>query len=143
MLAWGNLEAFAEVVRAHADVQLVLDHLGIMQPFEPPAPADAFAALPDVLALAALPNLAIKISGACTLAHEPYPFPDIWPPLLEIAEAFGIDRCLWGTDWTRAVEVVSPEDSVNAFRKTNAFSESDRAALMGGSLSAIYDWRPG
>ena len=83
--------------------RLVIDHLGLPQPQVPPAPAEPFAALPKLLALAAHDNIAVKISGACTLSHEPFPYKDIWDPLGRIFDAFGFDRCMWGTDWTRAV----------------------------------------
>ena len=46
---------------------------------------------------------------ACTLSREPYPFPDIWDPLARVFDAWGFDRCLWGTDWTRAFAVVNYE----------------------------------
>ena len=32
-----------------------------------------------------------------------FPYKDIWDPLGRIFDAFGFDRCMWGTDWTRAV----------------------------------------
>ena len=47
------------------------------------------------------------MSGACTLSGEPYPFRDIWDPLARVFDAWGFDRCLWGTDWTRAYAVVT------------------------------------
>ena len=96
----------------------------------------------NVISLAALDNVAIKISGACTLAHEPFPYPDIWEPLGKIFEAFGFDRCLWGTDWTRAVELLNYEQGVEAFRVTDQLSDSERSTLMGGSLAKIYKWSP-
>ncbi len=142
VLAWGNIEAFASTARRHPDVHLILDHLGLLQPFEPPVPEAPFAELEQVLRLADLSNVAIKISGACTLSRESYPFNDIWPYLEEIINRFGIERCMWGTDWTRAIELISPDDAVNAFRQTTRFNERDKAALMGGSLSDIYNWRP-
>ena len=95
-----------------------------------------------MLALAAHPNIAIKISGACTLSHEPFPYPDIWEPLGRIFDAFGLDRCLWGTDWTRAVELLTYEQGVEAFRVTDRLSDSDRAALMGETLARVYSWTP-
>ena len=101
------------------------------------------ATLEQVLDLARFDHVAIKISGACTLSREPFPFADLWNPLARIFDAYGLDRCLWGTDWTRAVRVVSPEDAVEAFRVTDRLSDSDRAALMGGSLARIYGWSPG
>jgi len=59
-----------------------------------------WADLPKVLDLAKRPNAVIKVSGAGTLFREPYPFPDIWDLLARLFDAWGIERCLWGTDWT-------------------------------------------
>ena len=54
----------------------------------------------------------------------------------------GLDRCLWGTDWTRAVALLTYAQGVEAFRVTDRLSDSDRAKLMGGSLQRIYKWAP-
>jgi len=142
ILAWDRLDLFATLARAHPDTQLVLDHLGLRQPFTPPVPPQPFAALDDVVALARLENVAIKISGACTLSREPYPFADIWAPLARLFEAFGFARCLWGTDWTRATAFLTYAEGVNAFREYAGLSDGERAALMGGSLTRIYGWSP-
>lgn len=74
---------------------MVIDHLGLPQPQEPPPPAEPFADLSKLLALAAHDNVAVKISGACTLSREPFPYKDIWDPLYRIFDAFGFDRCMW------------------------------------------------
>ena len=100
------------------------------------------ADLPKLLALATHDNIAVKISGACTLSREPYPFPDIWDPLARVFDAWGFDRCLWGTDWTRAFAVVNYEQGVQAVRVTDRLSDADRAALMGGTLRRVYNWSP-
>jgi predicted TIM-barrel fold metal-dependent hydrolase len=121
----------------------VIDHVGLAQPQEPPAPPEPFADLANVVSLAALDNVAIKISGACTLSHQPFPYPDIWEPLGKVFDAFGFDRCLWGTDWTRAVKLLTYEQGVEAFRVTDQLSDSERSALMGGTLAKIYNWSPG
>jgi predicted TIM-barrel fold metal-dependent hydrolase len=114
----------------------------LRQPFEPPAPPQPFADLPKVLALATHPNVAIEITGACTLSHEPCPYRDIWDPLGRIFDAFGMDRCLWGTDWTRAVALLTYAQGVEAFRVTDRLSAGDRAALMGGTAARVYKWAP-
>jgi L-fuconolactonase len=142
LLAWGRLDQARELAVRNPDTQLVIDHLGLQQPFAPPPPARPFADLPMVLALAAQPNIAIKITGACTLSHEPFPHRDIWEPLERIFDAFGLDRCLWGTDWTRAVALVTYEQGVEAFRVTDRLSDGERATLMGGALTRIYKWAP-
>ena len=142
LLCWGILDQALALARAHPDTRLVIDHLGLKQPFEPPAPPEPFADLPGLLALADCGNVVVKITGACTLSRAPYPFDDIWDPLARIFDAFGIDRCLWGTDWTRAVNLITYEQGVEPFRRTDRLTESERAELMGGTLERVYGWSP-
>jgi L-fuconolactonase len=142
ILCWGRLEQAGLLAARNPDTMLVIDHLGLQQPFEPPPPAEPFADLPKLLTLAQHPNVAVKISGACTLSHERFPYNDLWDPLCRIFDAFGFDRCMWGTDWTRAVELLTYEQGVMAFRVTDRLSDSDRAALMGETLERIYQWSP-
>ncbi len=142
LLCWGRLGQAAQMAARNPNTRIVIDHIGLQQPFEPPAPPNPFGDLPAVLALAAQPNIVIKISGACTLSHEPYLYNDIWDPLCRIFDAFGFDRCLWGTDWTRAVELLTYAQGVEPFRLTDRISASDRAMLMGGSHQRVYNWAP-
>jgi L-fuconolactonase len=138
----GRLEQVGLLAAGNPSTRLVIDHLGLQQPFEPPAPAAPFADVPKLLALAAHDNIAVKISGACTLSHEAFPYKDIWDPLCRIFDAFGFDRCMWGTDWTRAVALLTYEQGVESFRVTGHLSDSDRTALMGGTLRRLYNWAP-
>jgi predicted TIM-barrel fold metal-dependent hydrolase len=142
ILCWDNLDAGMAIIDRNPDTRFILDHIGILQPRVPPAPANPWADLPKVLELAKRKNVVIKISGACTLSREPYPFPDIWDPLARIFDAWGLDRCLWGTDWTRAFAVVNYEQAVEPFRMTDRLSDSDRAMLMGGTCAKAYGWSP-
>ena len=143
VLCWGKLPLMRELARRHPNTQVVIDHVGLVQPFKPPPPPDPFADLADVLSLAEYDNVAIKISGACTLSHEPFPYPDIWGPMERVFDGFGFDRCMWGTDWTRAVNLLTYRQGVEAFRVADQLSDSERSALMGGTLEKIYNWSPG
>ncbi|HKS88246.1 MAG TPA: amidohydrolase family protein [Stellaceae bacterium] len=138
----GRLGQAGGLAARNRNTQLVIDHLGLPQPQQPPAPAEPFAALPQLLALADHDNVAVKISGACTLSHEAFPYRDIWDPLARVFDAFGFERCLWGTDWTRAVNLLSYQQGVEAFRVTDRLSDNEKAALMGETLSKIYRWSP-
>ena len=142
VMASGKLPLLLELARRNPNSQIVIDHVGIVQPFLPPVPENPFADLDNVLALAACNNVSIKISGAGTLSHQPYPYADIWEPLGKVFQAFGFDRCMWGTDWTRAVELLNYEQGVEAFRVNDQLSDSERTTLMGGSLMKIYKWSP-
>jgi predicted TIM-barrel fold metal-dependent hydrolase len=142
VLGWGRLEQVDALAARNPDTMLVIDHLGLQQPFEPPPPTRPFADLPKLLKLAAHANVTVKISGACTLSHEPFPYRDIWEPLGRIHDAFGLDRCMWGTDWTRSVALLTYKQGVDAFRATDRLSDSDRVTLMGGTLTRVYRWTP-
>lgn len=142
VLCWGNLAAGVALVDRHPDVRFIIDHLGLLQPHTLPAPEQPWAELPRVLDLAHRPNAVIKVSGACTLSREPYPFNDIWDPLARVFDAWGFERCLWGTDWTRAFAVVNYEQAVEPFRLTKRLSDSERAMLMGGACTKAYGWSP-
>jgi predicted TIM-barrel fold metal-dependent hydrolase len=139
----GRLDQGIELIRRNPDTQIIVDHLGLVQPHVPPKPSEPWAELPKVLTLAKLPHVAMKITGACTLSLEPFPYNDIWDPICRMIDAFGIDRCLWGTDWTRAVKFLTYKQGVDAFRVTDRISDSDKAKLMGGTLTRIYGWAPG
>jgi L-fuconolactonase len=90
----GRLDQPGQLASRNPNTRLVIDYLGLSQPHVPPAPAQPSAHLPKLLALARHPNIAVKISGACTLSHEPFPYKDIWDPLGRNFDAFGFDRCL-------------------------------------------------
>ena len=141
-LFWGRVDEGIQIIDRHPNVRFIVDHLGLLQPRVPPAPAEPWADLPKILELAKRPNAVIKVSGACTLSKEPYPFPDIWDPLQRVFDAWGFERCLWGTDWTRAFAVVNYEQAVKPFLETTRLSESERAMLMGGACAKAYGWSP-
>jgi len=143
VLSWGRIDQVGPLAARNPNTRIVVDHIGIQQPFEPPKPAEPWADLPKLLALAKYDNVVVKISGAGTLARQPFPYPDIWDPLRRIFDAFGIDRCMWGTDWTRAVAFLTYKEGVDAFTKTDRITDSERATLMGGTLQKVYGWAPG
>ena len=142
LMATGRLAQAHELAKRNPSATVVIDHLGLQQPSKPPPSAQPFADLPKLLVLAEQPNVVVKISGACTLSHQPFPYNDIWDPLARIFDAFGLDRCMWGTDWTRATGVLTYKQGVDAFRVTDRLTDGDRAKLMGGSLEKIYRWSP-
>jgi predicted TIM-barrel fold metal-dependent hydrolase len=138
----GNLDVGTALIDAHPQTRFALDHLGVSQPRKWPAPADVWDFLPSLLELARRPNVVLKVSGACTMAREPYPYPDLWAPLARVFDAWGLERCLWGSDWTRTQEFVSYEQAIEPFRMNERLSEGERAMLMGGAVAKAYGWMP-
>ena len=139
-MCWDNLDAGTALIDRHPDTRFIIDHLGILQPRVPPRAARALGRPPESAGTRQAPERVIKVSGACTLSKEPYPYPDIWDPLARIFDAWGFDRCLWGTDWTRAFAVVNYEQAVAPFLKTERLNDTERAMLMGGACAKAYSW---
>src|SRR4051812_21044632 len=138
----GRLDQAGGLAARNPNTQMVIDHLGVPQPHMRPPPAEPFAPLPSLLALAVHDNIAVKVSGACTLSREPFPYRDIWDPLGHVFDVFGSDRCIWVNDWTRAVNLLSYKQRVEAFWVTDRMSHSEKAALMGETLIEIHKWSP-
>lgn len=143
MLCWGNLDVAIPLIDQHPDTRFVIDHLGLKQPRATPAPPDAWDDLPAMLDLATRPNAAIKVSGTCTLSRVSFPYPDIWDPLARVFDAWGFERCLWGTDWTRTFSMVNYQQATEPFLTTDRLTQTEREMLMGGSCAKIYGWVPG
>jgi predicted TIM-barrel fold metal-dependent hydrolase len=41
----------------------------------------------------------VKLSGLVKCSGQRYPWPDSWPYVQALLDAFGPQRCLWGSDW--------------------------------------------
>ena len=128
----GKLSVFRDLAIRNPNTQLIVDHIGLAQPHIPPVPSEPFSDLANVISLAEYDNVAIKISGACTLSLCPFPYPDIWEHLQKIFYAFGFDRCMWGTDWTRAMELLGYHQGVESFRVTECLSANSTAQAQAG-----------
>lgn len=80
---------------AHNEVPLLFDHCGRPEAGQGLGQA-GFQAL---LALGRAGRAVVKLSGEVKFAQTPFPFPDTRPYIEALLEAFGLERCLWASDW--------------------------------------------
>ena len=100
----------------------------------------AFANLPELLALARLPNVAVKLSGAPSYSSEAYPWRNIHGYIERIYNAFGPHRSFWGTDITRMP--CSYRQCVTMFTEELPFlSGTDKELVMGRALCDWIGWK--
>lgn len=92
------LREFRQIAEAHPNLKMILDHCGLVRTGQDEA---AFARLDELVALAKLPNVAVKATGAPHYSTEAYPYRNIHDGLQRIFDAFGPKRFFWGTDITR------------------------------------------
>ncbi|MBL8385238.1 MAG: amidohydrolase family protein [Burkholderiales bacterium] len=76
-------------------IRVVIDHCGGFDPARGLGQA-GFRALLD---LGRGGRAAIKLSGAFRISRQPWPHTDMDAYIAAILEAFGPDRCVWGSDW--------------------------------------------
>ena len=133
----GFLPQVGRIAERHPGLRLSVVHMGRPSGSKDD---DAFATLPDLLALARHPNVAVQASGAPSYSSEPYPFANIHKYLRQIYEAFGPERIFWGTDITRMP--CSWRECVTLFTEELPWlSESDKELIMGRALCRWLDWK--
>lgn len=138
VLVPGELPIAASIAERHPGLKLIVDHLGAPRGASGP---EAFAHLPDLIALSRLPNLSVKAVAACDYAQEPYPFPSVEAPLRRVFEAFGPQRIMWGSDLSRLRNAY--RDCVRHVSEALPWlSDDDRADVMGRNLCRVTGWRP-
>jgi L-fuconolactonase len=142
------------VAQKYPGLTMIIDHLGVSQsPVSPPR-ADVWDRLPGLLSLAKYPNVNVKFCGAPLLSKEAYPYRDVWPKLHEVIEAFGPERLMWGSDYTRmrwipeTASELAPRDQwklysdcLNFLRDTDELSTSEKELMLGGTIRRVLRWQ--
>lgn len=136
-----TLPLIARAAQKFPDLRIVVDHLGLLQrPMVAPG-SDMWGSFPDLLALAQYPNVAVKLSSVPALSWQPYPYPDVWPNVRRVLDAFGVERVMWGSDYTRVVEMLTYGQSLGWLIEQGELSGDELAALLGGTLRAVFGWQ--
>lgn len=145
ILAQPYLEDLHDIVGRYPGLNLILDHLALPQRSETmKMDPEPFQRIDQVLALAKFENVSVKFSGAPTLTFDPYPFSQIWPFLHRYVEAFGPERLMWGSDYTRCRGMHNYSEALNFLRYSDELGEQDKELMLGRSLRRILGWeQPG
>ena len=141
LLATGeNIKVLGKIAERHPGLKLHIDHIGRGGGRADKKDEAAYADLKDMLALARLPNVGVKLSGAPSTSSQPYPCKNIHGYLKTIVETFGPDRCFWGTDVTRMP--CSYRQCVTMFTEEMSWLKGrDAERVMGGAFVAWLGWK--
>ncbi|MFP6749935.1 MAG: amidohydrolase family protein [Alphaproteobacteria bacterium] len=138
-LATDSLAVFGRIAERHPGLRLTIDHLGGRGGLTTLKDAAAMTHIPELLALAKHPNVAVKATGAPGYSSEAYPFPGMHAYLRQIYDAFGPDRMFWGTDitkmpcsWAQCVAMFTEE--------LPWLGEADKTLIMGNAIRAWWGW---
>jgi predicted TIM-barrel fold metal-dependent hydrolase len=141
-LAVGAVPRFASIAERHPQLTLVIDHMGLYSSsrnnrLTPDIPA----AIDQAVALAKYQNVSVKFSGAVGNSVESYPFRDMTVHLKRLFDAYGPQRCHWGTDITNSLASASYRQRITHVTEELSFlSESDKDWVMGRAILARLKW---
>lgn len=122
----------------HPSCTVLADHMAIdHRRLQRESPDDVFAGWGDVLALANVPNVRLKVSNIAELSRGPFPFKDVVPRIRAVYESFGPDRLVWGSNYPPSKERASYAESVRCFAELSFVSDADKAKIMGTNFLGL------
>jgi predicted TIM-barrel fold metal-dependent hydrolase len=140
LLAGGHMADLGQIAARHPGLKLHIDHYGRGGGGGGGTDEAAFANLGDMLALARYPNVAVKLSGAPSYSSHPYPYRNIHQYIRQIFDAFGPQRCFWGTDITRMP--CSYRQCVTMFTEELPWLQGrDKELVMGEAICTWLGWK--
>jgi predicted TIM-barrel fold metal-dependent hydrolase len=132
----GQTAVVADIARRYPGAPVILDHLNIDAGRRG---SDLTPEIDALLPLADSPNVAVKLSALPRLVTDPFPFASLHPHIKRVVQAFGAERCIWGSDlsglpcpygdWVRAIT-----------DHAGFLSLRERELIMGRSLAAWLRW---
>ena len=135
-----QLPRLAKMAQTHPGVRVIVDHLSQVD-LSAEDPEPDFRLL---LGLARHPNIWVKVSELSSVSKSHmYPFPDAYPYVKRVYEAFGPDRLLFGTGYPgaarRAYQRPTLAEEIDLVEKQIPFfSPQDRAKILGVNAAKLW-----
>lgn len=139
--------ALPDLARALPDLRIVLNHLGFAprgltvdehrRPHFPGALDSSTVA--RVLALADHPRIYLMVSGHYALSREEPPYRDLAIATRSLVNAFGPERCLWGSDFPWIVPEPGYTASLDAARQLlDGWAPAEIDLILGGTARRLF-----
>jgi hypothetical protein len=97
----------------------------------------------EQILLARADNVRIESGGITWLYNaEFYPFQGAQRAIREAADAVGMDKLMWGSDYPRTICAITYRMSYDFVLKSPLFSDSEKWAFLGLNAKAFYGWGP-
>lgn len=137
------VSTFAAVAEQSQRCTFLVSHMGLPGSYRVPPGAPAAAErLGPLLRMASLPNVMVKLSAPYAISDPAHAYPhEAARPFVDvILDRFGPERCLWGSDFSPALDHVSFAQTV-ANPWLDRLGDADRAAVMGANLLLLLGRR--
>lgn len=133
---WQDMEKLRDLAGSFPNIRIVIDHAG----FPVERTKEYFNEWKRGMVIAAEPtNTICKISGL-GMGDNSWTVNSIRPYVLHCIETFGVDRCIFGTNWPVDSLWSAYDDVVDAYTEIIAgFTDGERAAMFSKNAEALYD----
>ena len=134
-VGWQDMGKLRDLANAFPNITIVVDHTGL-----PEERTDAyFARWKGGMELAATcANIRWKISGL-GMSDQTWTVDSIRRWVLASIETFGVDRCIFGTNWPVDWLWSTYDNQIEAYTEIIAgFSRDEQVALFSGNAEALY-----
>jgi L-fuconolactonase len=129
----GKINEIGEVAARHPDLRVIIDHMGVNPEGDA---AGRKAELAQTVAIGQLPNVAVKLSALPLYSKEEYPHRDVFELVRPLLEAFGAERCFWGSDMTRLPSYAQAVTMLEAC----GLDQKELELVMGGAILSWLGW---
>jgi len=130
---------FAKIAERHPQLPLIVDHLGVTM--ESVKDGSVTERISEAVALAKYPNVSVKLSSSPLYSIQSYPWRDMDDHIRRLFDAYGPQRCHWGTDLTNSFNRGSMKQRIEHFTQELQFlSEDDKDWIMGRSIMEKLSW---
>ena len=131
----GQFTRLAALIARHDDVNVIINHTGMPVDRDPEG-IDIWRR--GMKALAALPQVAVKISGL-GFAHRAWSTELIRPIVIETIDIFGVSRCMFASDFPTDRLFGDFDRHLGAYHRIAAeFTQGERIDLFARNAARIY-----
>lgn len=128
----GRLPDLARLLERHGDLDVCVDHMADCHPDRPDQ-------IQKLLDLARFSRVFVKISHTWPISKQGYPWADTHEMVKRVIDTFGVDRCMWGTDWPVCLSKATYAQTLGVVRDEMRFlSEEERGWLLSGSVLRLW-----
>jgi len=125
-------------LREFPETQFILDHCGYVA--DTLSPKENTVA--PVIELARYKNAYAKLTFLPSASKQAFPFRDVHWMVREVVDAFGPERCMFGSNFPQAM--YSPQinyaQTVELFTDAIDLSRAEREWILGGTAAALWRW---
>ena len=130
------LTQLADLLSRYPETPVVLDHSA----YPKAAEGVNSETVEAVVALARFQNLSIKLTFLVTGSEEEFPFRDTHPIAKKLIQAFGVGRCMWGSDFPCELwlKKATYAQHLAVFTDELDLSTGEQEAILGETAARIW-----